>query len=79
VMRYYPISLFTSRKNSIEIPKSQFIKYEIKPFLLGTQKWVILYQNFRNKEAKYPPVSLSAVDRKDREKILSSLEKHKTG
>jgi hypothetical protein len=77
IMRYYPISLFTSRKNSIEIPKSQFTKYEIKPFLLGTQKWIILYQNFRSKEAKFPPVSLSAVDKKDREKILASLEKYK--
>ncbi len=79
VLRYYPLSLFTSRKNSIEIPKSQLVKYELKPFLLGTQHWVILYQNFRNKEARYPPVSLSAVDRKDREKILASLEKHMRG
>jgi len=79
VMRYYPLSLFTSRKNSIEIPKSQFVRYEIKPFLFRTQQWVILYQHFRTKEAKYPPISLSAVDKADREQILSSLEKHKAG
>jgi hypothetical protein len=77
VVRYYPLSLFTSRKNSIEIPKTQFIKYELKPFLLGTQKRLILYQNFRNKEAKYPPISLSALDKTDREKIIASLDQHK--
>jgi hypothetical protein len=77
VMRYYPLSLFTSRKNSIEIPKSQFVKYELKPFLFGTQHWLILYQLFRNKEAKYPPISLSAVDKADRDQIISSLEKYK--
>ncbi len=77
IMRYYPISLFNSRKNSIEIPKTQFVKYEIKPFLFGTQQWVFLYQNFRGKEARYPRISLSAVDRADRERIMASLEKHR--
>ena len=77
IMRYYPISIFNSRKNSIEIPKSQFIKYEIKPFFFGSQQWIILVQNFRNKEAKYPRISLSAVDKEDRELILGSLEKYK--
>ena len=77
IMRYYPLSLFTSRKNSIEIPKTQFVKYEIKPFLFGTQQWIILYQNFRNKEAKYPPISFSAVDKEDQEKIINSLEKNR--
>lgn len=77
IMRYYPISLFNSRKNSIEIPKTQFVKYEVKPFLFGSQQWITLYQNFRNKEAKYPRISLSAVDKADRKRILSSLEKYK--
>ena len=59
VIRYYPVSMFTSRKNSIEIPKQQFLKYELKPFLLGTQHYLILHQKFRGKEAKYPLISLS--------------------
>jgi hypothetical protein len=77
IMRYYPLSLFTSRKNSIEIPKNQFIRYEIKPFLFRTQQWLILYQHFRTKEAKYPRISLSALDKADRAQIISSLEKYK--
>ncbi|MCK4880579.1 MAG: hypothetical protein KAS82_07965, partial [Bacteroidales bacterium] len=75
VVRYYPLSLFTSRKHSIEIPKKQFVKYELKPFLFGTQHKLILVQNFRNKEAKYPPISLSALEKEDREKMLQSLDK----
>lgn len=77
VVRYYPISMFTSRKNSIEIPKKQFVKYELKPFFLGTQHWLILIQNFRGKEARYPKISLSALDRKEREHMLQSLDKYK--
>ena len=75
IVRFYPVSMFTSRKNSIEIPKKQFVKYELQPFLFRTQHKLILTQNFRGKEAKYPPVSLSALDKEDREKILQSLDK----
>ena len=78
VVRYYPISMFTSRKHSIEIPKQQFVKFELQPFLFGTQHKLILVQNFRNKQAKYPPISLSAVDKEDRERIIQSLRKYTT-
>ncbi len=76
IMRYYPVSIFTSRKNSIEIPKKQFVKFELQDFFFGSQQKIILYQNFRNKVAKYPPISLSAMDKEDREKIIQSLSKY---
>jgi len=75
IVRYYPVSMFTSRKNSIEIPKKQFVKYELQPFLFRTQRKLILTQNFRGKEARYPAISLSALDKEDREKMLQSLDK----
>ena len=75
VVRFYPVSMFTSRKNSIEIPKKQFVKYELKPFLFKTQHYLILHQNFRNKVAAYPRISLSALEKEDREKMLKSLDK----
>jgi hypothetical protein len=76
VVRYYPISMFTSRKHSIEIPKKQFVKYELKPFFLRTQHMLILVQDFRGKEANYPKISLSALEKDDREKMLQSLDKY---
>ncbi len=76
VVRYYPVSMFTSRKNSIEIPKKQFVKYELKPFFLKTQHYLILSQNFRGKVAQFPKISLSAMDKDDREKLLQSLDKY---
>ena len=78
VVRYYPISMFTSRKNSIEIPKQHFVKYELKPFLFKTQHYLILHQNFRGKIVAYPQISLSALDKEDREKMLESLDKYAT-
>ena len=79
VIRYYPVSMFTSRKNSIEIPKQQFLKYELKPFLLGTQHYLILHQKFRGKEAKYPLISLSALEKEDRRSLLQSLDRYMAG
>ena len=76
VVRFYPVSMFTNRKNSIEIPKKQFVKYELKPFLLKTQHYLILHQNFRGKVVPYPRISLSAMDKQDREKMLQSLDKY---
>lgn len=76
VIRYYPVSMFTSRKNSIEIPKKQFAGFELKPFFLKSQNYLILRQNFRGKVATYPPISLSAMDNQDREKLLHSLESY---
>lgn len=76
VVRYYPNSIFTSRKNSIEIPKKQFVKYELKPFFLKSQHYMILHQNFRGKVVAYPRISLSAMDKQDREKMLQSLDKY---
>ena len=76
VVRYYPVSMFTSKKNSIEIPKKQFVKYELKPFFLKSQHYLILYQNFREKVVPFPRISLSAMDKQDREKMLKSLDKY---
>lgn len=76
VIRYYPLSLFNSKKNSIEIPKQQFVKYELKPFFFGRFQKIVLYQHFRNKVVAYPPISLSAVDEEDKNRILASLQKY---
>lgn len=76
VMRYYPLSLFNHRKHSIEIPKQQFVKFELKPFFFGKEVKIILYQHFRNKVVSYPPISLSALEEDDRNRILASLHKY---
>jgi len=76
VLRYYPLSLFNSKKHSIEIPKQQFVKYELKPFFFGRYQKIILYQHFRNQVAGYPPISLSALEEEDRARMLASLQKY---
>jgi len=76
IIRYYSVSIFNSKKNSIEIPKKQFVRFETRKFFFGSGEKLIVYQNFRKKIAKYPPISLSAVDKKDRERIKNALRKY---
>lgn len=76
VIRYYPLSLFNSKKHSIEIPKKQLVKFELETFLFGSQQKMSLYQNFRSKVAKYPSISLSAVDKEDLARLITSLRKY---
>jgi hypothetical protein len=76
VFRYYPVGLFNSRKNTIQIPKQHFVKFETKKFFLGTEEQIILHQLYRKKVAKYKPISLSAVDKADREKLKNVLARY---
>ncbi|MEX0983381.1 MAG: hypothetical protein WD577_09945 [Bacteroidales bacterium] len=76
VFRYYPVGIFNSKKNSVQIPKQQFVKYEIVKYFFGMEEKLILYQNYRNKVAKYPPITLSAVDKADREKLKRALQNY---
>jgi hypothetical protein len=76
VFRYYPVGFFNSKKNSIQIPKQQFVKFETTKFFLGIEEKLVLYQLYRKKVAKYPPISLSAVNKDDRKKLLLTLEKY---
>ena len=76
VFRYYPVGIFNSRKNSVQIPKQQFVKYEIVKYFFGLEEKLILYQNYRNKVAKYPPITLAALDKADREKLKNILQRY---
>lgn len=76
VIRYYPVGLFNSKKNSIEIPIQHFVRFEIQKFFFGLEEKLIIYQNYRQKTAKYPPISLSAVDKDDRERLKITLTRY---
>jgi hypothetical protein len=76
IMRYYPIRIFNRKKHSIEIPKSKFVKYDTEKFFFGMKERLFLYQKTQNGIARYPGISLSAVDKADIEKIKKSLQQY---
>ncbi len=76
IIRYYPLKIMNRKKNSYEIPKKDFLKFTTEKFFLGKYEKLILYQRFRKGVAKYPPISLSAVNKKDIAKIKTLLAQY---
>lgn len=75
ILRYFSLSFISKNKKSIEIPKSEFTSYTLKDSLWGFKKKLILLRYFKNKEAKYPAVSLTILKKKELEHLKLSLDK----
>jgi len=73
VFRYYTTGIFGGKKNSVEIDKQSFSGYKIKSGFFGLSRSITLYQQFKEGVAEYPPVYLSALPRKERTKVIRSL------
>jgi len=73
VFRYFNAGIVGGRKNSVEIHKQTFTTYKTEKKFFGLKTSIILYQRFNEGVAKYPPVYISAVPEKERQKIFSRL------
>ncbi|MCX7987761.1 MAG: hypothetical protein N2662_12560 [Bacteroidales bacterium] len=72
-LKYYSLRPLTKSHNSIEIPLQAFEGYKINTRFFGLKKDLILFQRVQGKIAKYPPVSLSALNKKQLEQLLILL------
>lgn len=73
VVRHYLLRMFDPPKNSYEIPKEQFLKYELNRSRFGLWEELTLYRITGQKVAKYPPFSISSLTKDQRENLLGSL------
>ncbi|HBX51647.1 MAG: hypothetical protein A2W98_02240 [Bacteroidetes bacterium GWF2_33_38] len=72
--RYYPIRIIARKYKAIEIPKDKFLGYKIQQYL-NLREEIILVQNVKNKNIEYPPISLSALKKQEKEKIYNALKR----
>ncbi len=75
VFRYFSLSVFTQKKNSIEIPKRSFAGYKLEKSFIGLKEKLILLQQHQNRIARYPAVSITALDSRQKKNIINSLNK----
>ncbi len=73
VLRYFSPTMFTSKKNSIEIPKKEFAGYKLNTFFMRYRESIILFRKSGKGVAKYPQVSITALKPSERESLLRSL------
>lgn len=76
LFRYISLQPFKNRKYSIEIDKRKFYKYKILRSFLNIRKHIILYVQTPQGIAKYPPISITALDEDDMNKLKKMLNKY---
>jgi hypothetical protein len=74
IFRYFESGIFGGRKNSVEIDKKTFSGFKTESQVLGLIRIITLYQQFKEGIAKYPPVYISALSKRDRNKVIKSLK-----
>jgi hypothetical protein len=76
IFRYFSMSVFSRKKNSIEIPKDKFGGYKIVESFGGFKKQIILYQQLKKEKAKYLPVSITGMNKEQITLLTNALDKH---
>lgn len=77
VFRYFSMSIFNRRKNSIEIPKDHYGGYEIIESFGGIKKQVTFYHKLKKEKAKYRPVSITSLNKEQFNLLTATLDKYR--
>jgi hypothetical protein len=75
IFKYYSLAPFSKRLRSIEIDKNRFYKFNLEKKWMGLRLYLSLFQQSSGGIAKYPPISLGLVRRKDVRAIKTMLLK----
>lgn len=75
VLRYFSLSIFTQKKSSIEIPKAALYGYMHNKSFMGLKEKIVLLQQLKNKVAKYPAVSITSLNTKQKNDLITSLNR----
>ena len=73
VFKFYSMRIFSGKKNTIEIHKKDFVKFETNSSLFKMRDYIIIYQKLKKGIAKYPPISITGLSKKDKTKLKKQL------
>lgn len=73
IFRYFTAGIIGGRKNSIEIPKKFYHGFELKNEYMGLRQYIILYQKTASGIAQYPPIYISALNNKEKAKLIEAI------
>jgi hypothetical protein len=76
VFRYFIAGIFGGKKNSVEINKNNFAGFKTETRYFGLMHSITLFQRMREGVAKYPPIYISNLTKKEKAKVLYSLQLH---
>ena len=73
VFRFYSLRNFYGKPKTIEIPKLSFLKYDISLSFFDKKDSLILYQNTQKGIAKYPPIPITLLNKKQKTELKRTL------
>ena len=77
VLRYFSLGYFNRVKKAIEFPKNELLSYQVYEYMKGYKKTLVLHRTRNDKDAKYPPVSLSILKKEEQDELLAALDQYK--
>lgn len=75
IIRYIPLRPLAAGNYSIEIPRRDFVKAELKTGFLGLKKDLLLYVRSQQGVAKFKPVSLTIMTKSEIADVMNELSK----
>ena len=73
VFRFYSMQLFSGKKQTIEMYKKDFVKFQTSSLLFKMRDYLIVYQKLEKGIAKYPPISITGLSKKDKANLKNQL------
>lgn len=77
-IRYFRILPMVNAKHAIELPQTEFIKYEVESRWYGLRQYVRIWQQHGREIYVFPHFSISLLKKKEKQNLFSLLEKHLT-
>lgn len=79
VFRYFSSGFIGGKKHSVEIRKEDFAGYRVDKHYFGLKRSITLFHQLPQGVAKYPPIYITALNSKERSRLLGSLFSHTPG
>jgi len=73
IFRFYSLRIFSGKPKTIEIPKKNFMKYDILTSFFDKKDFLVLYQKTPKGVVKYPPIPLTLLSNKQKTELKRAL------
>ena len=73
VFKFYSLRIIAGKPKTIEISRTNFVKYDIITGFFDKRDSLVLYQKTPKGVAKYPPISLSLLSKQQKTELKRTL------
>lgn len=74
ILKFYSMTSFAPKYNMVKIPKNSLVKIEIQKAFYNRRDELIIYQKVKEGIAKYKPISLTGLNKQNKQLLLETLD-----